>query len=92
MSEFGSGHRGIELHKRIAGFYALAVVDVDGANDAGLERLNDLSAAARDDFAWSDSDNIDGAEYCPNEADAEDRNHDISENLSDRGRRCLHNL
>jgi len=27
-------HRGIELHKRIAGFYALAVVDVDGANDA----------------------------------------------------------
>ena len=44
-------HGGVELDQRLAGLDRLPVMHMDGANHAGLERLDQLGAAARDDLA-----------------------------------------
>src|ERR687888_338395 len=59
--ELGAAHGWIELDKGVAGADTLAVADMDGAHDAGLERLYGLSAAGWNDLAGRDGDNIDCA-------------------------------
>ena len=49
-AELGGADRRIELDQDVAGAYTLAVAHVDGANDAGFQRLHQLGAPARDDL------------------------------------------
>src|SRR5262245_57305254 len=61
MPELGIAHGRVELEKHVAGIYFLTVADMDATYDASLERLNGLSAAARNDFAGRHGDNVDRA-------------------------------
>src|SRR6266545_4975692 len=69
--ELGAAHSWIEFDKGVAGADALAVADMDGAHDAGLERLYGLGPAAWNDLARGDGHNIDRANARPCERDAE---------------------
>ena len=60
-------HGGIEFDQHVTRLDALAVANVNGAYDAGLEGLYQLDAAARDDFAGRRRDNIDMPEGCPDQ-------------------------
>ena len=51
MLLLGSRHGGIEFDQHVARFDALAVANVNGAYDAGFERLDQLDAAAGHDLA-----------------------------------------
>jgi hypothetical protein len=42
-------HSGVEFDEQLARFDLVSVLDVNGAHDAGLERLNELGAAVK----WS---------------------------------------
>ena len=66
-------HGRIELDQHVAGFDRLAVLDVDRAHHAGLERLDDLGAAGRNDLAGGRGDDVDLAEARPRQRDAEQR-------------------
>ena len=51
--------RGIELHQHLACLDGLSVMDVDGADDPDLERLNHLGPLARNDLARGRGDDLD---------------------------------
>ena len=59
MIALGGVHGRIELDQDIAGLDALPVLHMDRAHDAGLERLDDLGAAARHDLARRGGDDVD---------------------------------
>ena len=64
-------HRRIELDQHVAGLDALPIADMDRANNAGLERLNHLGPAARDDLAGCGGNDVDLPEACPGQRQAE---------------------
>ena len=64
-------HGGIEFNEDVARLDALPIVDVNGAHDAGLERLYQLDTAAGHDFAGCGRDDIDMPEACPDQRQAE---------------------
>ena len=72
-SSSAARHGGIELDEDVAGLDALPVVDLDGAHDAGLERLDQLDAAVGHDFAGRGGDDVDVPETRPDQAKAEQR-------------------
>ncbi len=65
VAKLSLGHRRIEFDENLAGFDALPVSHMDCANDASLERLNDLGATARNDPARRRGDDIGLAEARP---------------------------
>ena len=71
MPELGTAHGRVELDEDVAGLDALTVADMDRAHHAGLERLDDLGAAARNDLARRDGDNVDRADTRPGQRSAE---------------------
>ena len=61
-----------DCHRRSAPrAIALAIANVNGADDAGLEGLYQLDAAVGDDFAGRRGDDIDMPETCPDQRQAE---------------------
>ena len=58
-------HGRIEFDEDVARLDALAIADVNGAHDAGLERLYQLDTAAGDDFAGRRGDDIDMTDSLP---------------------------
>ena len=71
MIAFGRVHGRIELDQHVAGLDRLPVVHMDGAHHPGLERLDDLGAAARHDFAGRRRDDVDRAPPGPDQRRAE---------------------
>ena len=61
---------GVELDQHIAGIDVLAVRDPDGAHDAGLEGLDHLAVAGRNDLAGGGGHDIHVAQACPGQAPA----------------------
>ena len=64
MPELCLTHGRVELDQHVTAFDSLAVMDLDRAHDSGLERLDSLGTAARDDLP-GDCDDIDCAEARP---------------------------
>ncbi len=64
-------HGRIEFNEDVARLHPLPIVDVNGAHDTSLERLNQLDATAGDDFAGRRCDDIDMSDDCPNQRQAE---------------------
>ena len=62
---------GIELDQDVAGLDALTVAHMDRTHHAGLERLDGLGAAARNDLARRDGDDVDRADTRPGQRSAE---------------------
>ena len=85
----GRLHGGIELDENLAGLDALPVLNVDGAHNAGLERLDDLDAAAGNDLAGRRGDDIDMAEARPEQGQAEQAMMSHADCTPDRRRRRL---
>ena len=71
MSELRAGHGRIELDQHVARLDGLAVADMDRPHDAGLERLDDLGAAAGNDLAWRHRDDVDRADARPGQRNRE---------------------
>ncbi len=71
VTKFCLGHRRIEFDEDLTSLDALSVPHVDRANDANLQRLNDLGTIARNDPARRRGDDIDLAETCPSEGNTE---------------------
>jgi hypothetical protein len=67
MAQLGVIDCRVELDQHIARFDPLAVTDMDVADDPGLERLDDLAAAGRDDRALRRGDHVNLAEARPGE-------------------------
>ena len=84
MPELGAAHGRIELKKDVAGTDALAVADVDRTHHAGLERLDGLGAAARNDLARRHGDNVDRADARPGQRNAENGDDGESNGAADR--------
>jgi len=61
----------IQINQAFTGSDGLAVVNVDRANNGGLEGLDGLGSVARDDLARSDSNNVDGSKAGPEQGDNE---------------------
>ena len=85
-------HGRIELDQDVTRLNALPIMNVNGAHDAGLERLYQLDAAAGDDFAGGGRDNIDMPEACPDQRQAEQRDEGCADGATDRRRRRLDDL
>ena len=64
-------HGRIELDQHVAGLDRLPVLHTDGPHHTGLERLDDLGAAARHDFSGRRCDDIDRAPPGPDQRRAE---------------------
>ena len=64
-------HRRIELDQHVAGLDALPIADMDGANNAGLERLDHFGPAARNDLAGCGGNDVDLPEARPGQRQAE---------------------
>ena len=92
MPELGPAHGRIELDKDVAGLDALAVTDMDRTHDAGLERLDGLGAAARNDLAGRDGDNVDRADARPGQRNAEHGDDRGRDGAADRRGRRLDDL
>ena len=88
----GFRHGRIEFDQNVAGLYALPVADVDGANNARLERLDQLGAPARHDLAGRGRDDIDAAERRPRQREAEHRDDARADRAPDRRRRRFSDL
>jgi len=89
MAQFGIADRRVELDQHIARLDCLAILHVNGADGADLERLHDLTAAARYDFALRGGDDVDLAEARPGEGGAKGRDHGQRNGAADRRRRRL---
>ena len=83
---------GVEFDQGIARLDLLPVLDVDCANDTGLERLNDLGSATRDDLALGGRHNINPPEDRPGERQAEDRDDRAADREAGRRGRRFHDL
>src|ERR1700704_2178196 len=70
MPEFGTTHGWVELKEDVAGPDALTVADMDRTHHAGLERLDGFGAAAWNDLARRDGDNVDRADTRPGQRSA----------------------
>jgi hypothetical protein len=57
----GCIYRRIKLYQYVAGFDRLPVLHPNGANNAGLERLDDLGSTARHDFSGGRRNDVDRA-------------------------------
>ena len=64
---FGLRHGRIELDQHVAGLDALPITDMDCANDAGLERLDNLGAPCWNNFARRGGDDVDAPKGGPNQ-------------------------
>src|SRR5262249_37444328 len=63
-----------ELDQHLPSLNALPVANTDGPHDAGLERLDDFGAPARDDFSRRRGDDVDLAKRRPGQGQAKQRN------------------
>ena len=61
MIAFGRVYSRIELYQHVAGLDRLPVLHPNGADHAGLERLDDLGATARHDFSGRRRNDVDCA-------------------------------
>src|SRR5215470_18986182 len=73
VSELGPAYGWIKLDEHVAGADALTVANLDCPDNAGLEGLDGLGAAAWNDFSGRHGDNIDGADACPDERKSKHR-------------------
>jgi hypothetical protein len=81
-------YRGIEFYQHVAGFDRLSVVHPDGTHHPGLERLDDLGAAARHDFSGGRSNDVDGTPGGPGQRCTEQQDDDRHDGAPNRrGRR-----
>src|ERR1035437_6213601 len=92
MPKIGTAHGRIELDEDVSGLHALAVLDMDGAYNAGLKRLDNLSPAARNDLARGHGDDIDRTQAGPGQSNTEHGNDRCADRPTDRRRRRLDNL
>ena len=92
MPELGTAHGRIELDKDVVGIDALAVADMDRTHDAGLERLDGLGTAARNDLARRHGDDVDRADARPGQRDAEHGDDREGDGAADRRRGRLDDL
>src|SRR5262249_3622870 len=74
MVAFCLVHGRIELDQHLPSLNALPVANTDGPHDAGLERLDDFGAPARDDFSRRRGDDVDLAKRRPGQGQAKQRN------------------
>jgi hypothetical protein len=63
-------HGRVKLDQNLAGGDGLSIVHMDGANDAGFERLDYLGSPAGDDPTCCGRDNVEFAEARPGERQA----------------------
>ena len=56
--DIGVGHAGVQFDQQVAGLHVLAIADMDRCDDRRLQRLDQLGAAAGDDLALRDGDDI----------------------------------
>jgi hypothetical protein len=89
---FGFVEAGVEFDENVAGPHALAVMHVNGADDPGLERLQDLAAAARHDLAGRGSDDVDRPEPGPDQGETEQRGDGVGGRAPGRRGRRLDDL
>ena len=82
----------VELDEDLPGGDGLAVLDMDGANHSGLERLDHLGAPAGHDLSGRGRDDIDMAEARPGERHAEHGDDGDADGVAERRRRRLHDL
>ncbi len=82
----------VELDEHLAGLHALAVMNMNGAHDAGLERLDQFGATAGDDLALRRGNDVDLAEIGPGDRGGEQRHDGVGDSATDRGRRRLHDF
>src|ERR1700730_1908143 len=66
-------HRRIELDQDVALFDGLPILDMDRADDADLEGLNNLRPAARNNLPWSRGNDVDKAQRGPRQRHAEQK-------------------
>ena len=92
MPELGTAHGRVELNEDVAGPDALTVADMDRTHHAGLERLDGFGAAARNDLARRDGDNVDRADTRPGQRSAEHGDEGERDGAADRRRRSLDDL
>src|SRR5262249_1820698 len=92
MPELGTAHGRVELEKDVTGIYFLTVADMDATHDASLERLDGLRAAARNDLARRHGDNVDRANACPGQRNAERDDDGERNGTPNRRRRSLDDL
>ena len=92
MPELGTAHRRVELKEDVAGPDALTVADMDRTHHAGLERLDGFGAAARNDFARRDGDNVDRADARPGQRSAEHGDEGERDGAADRRGRSFDDL
>ncbi len=88
----GIAHGRIELDENVAGLDALAILDMDGADDAGGERLHHLDAAAGHDLAGRRGDDIDLADTRPRHREREHADDGERQRPADRRGRRLDDL
>jgi hypothetical protein len=82
----GFRHRRVELDQDVAGLDTLSVANLDGADNARLERLDQLCAPTRHDLAGRGGDDIDATERRPSQRDAEERDDTRPDRTPDRRR------
>jgi len=63
--------RGSDRQRGVTRFKALTIADMNSANDAGLERLDQFDTTAGHDFAGRGGDDIDMSDACPDQRQAE---------------------
>jgi len=76
MPLLGAGHGRIELDQDLAGLDPLPVADMDRALHTGLEGLDQLGAAVRDDLALCRRHDVDAADAGPDARQAESADDD----------------
>src|SRR5215469_13246578 len=83
---------GVELDQRLAGLDGLPVDDPDRAHHTGLERLDDLAVAGRNDLAGGGRHDVDFAEGGPDRRRRKQSHQGGADGAADRGGRGLDDL
>jgi hypothetical protein len=69
----GGGHGAVQLDEQVAGLDLVAILDVDGLDDAAFQRLYGLAALADHDAALRHGHDVDLPEAGPQQRDREER-------------------
>jgi hypothetical protein len=85
-------HGRVEFDQHVAGLDRLPVLHPDRPHDAGLERLHQLGAVARQDFSGRRGHDVDGAPPGPEQGGAEHQRNGGRGRPTDRRRWRLHDL
>ena len=88
----GLGAGGVKFNQWVALFDALPLFDVDGADGADLQGLNNLGAVAGDDLALGGGDDVDLAKAGPEDGEGKKNDDAPSDGAADGGWRGLLDL